>query len=179
MTATGRAASGGDVVEGARDEVGEVVEHLAGVHPQGVEGEPVLGDLLAGEVQGEGGDVVDVDLGADAAHALSVDLDGLPGPTDAAPLDAALADQAAIAELEHQAGDGGLVEAEVGSQAGPGPGAAVAQGAQDEGEVGAPQRHLVRGGGADEGGVEIVHGPSSVSMALVTPATYLFKRGTN
>ena len=63
--------------------------------------------------------MVDVDLGADAADRLPVELDGEAGAADRAALDGALADQAALDELSDEAGDRGLVEAEVGGEPGP------------------------------------------------------------
>ncbi|GAA1125272.1 hypothetical protein GCM10009630_23930 [Kribbella jejuensis] len=66
---------------------------------------------VAGEVEGDDGEVVHVDLGADSADAGAVEFDELSRAAEgAAGVSGALAEQAAIDELGDQAADGGFVE---------------------------------------------------------------------
>ena len=53
---------------GAVEQVDQAVDHLAGTQAPGVDGRAALADSSPGEVDGEGGHVVDVDLGTDAAR---------------------------------------------------------------------------------------------------------------
>ena len=74
--------------------------HLGGLEPAGVEGRSrCSATTRAGEVEGHRGDVVDVDLGADAADRVAVQLDRGARAADAAALGDAVADQAALGEL--------------------------------------------------------------------------------
>ncbi len=68
-TATGRAWIVGEVVERPGDEpLGEAVDDLIEGRSRGVDGDAALADDVADEVERQRRDVVDVDLGADAAH---------------------------------------------------------------------------------------------------------------
>ena len=65
----------------------------------------LLADHVAAEVERERRDVVDVDLGADAADPEAVDLHRRSGAPDRTALDPARPHQPALGQLGHQAGD--------------------------------------------------------------------------
>ena len=81
----------------------EVVDDHLGVDGAGVEGQALLADDVTAEVEGDHGDVVDVDLGAEAADGGAVELDRGAGAADGGALHVALADQAALGELGDEA----------------------------------------------------------------------------
>ncbi len=100
-------------------------------------------DDLAAQVEGHRADVVDVDLGADAADATAVELDVQSRAADVAALQDSSPDQPPLAELGDQAGDGGAVEAGGRGDPGPRPRLVVTDGAQYEPGVVPAQRRLV------------------------------------
>lgn len=122
-----------------------MVERRTGVQVGDVEGDAALGHRLAAEVEGGDGEVVDVDLGADAADAAAVELDQLAGPAESAALGLGLtfAEQPALDEFGDEAADGGLVEAGVRGDPGARARSVLPDVPQDDGEVVAAERHMV------------------------------------
>ena len=130
----------------ARSRVGELVEHLVLLEPAGVEAAPGLGDHLAGQVEREGGHVVDVDLGADAADAVGRPARRrCPGRPTAPRSAGAVTDQAAAPRARRPGWTRRPCQPELGGQPGAGPRPVVAHGPQHQAEVGPPQRRLVGG----------------------------------
>ena len=81
------------------DQVDEAVDDLLGRDGVRVEAELVLAHHGPAQVEGEGRDVVDVDLGAESADPVAVELDGGARAADRAALAAAGADQAALSQV--------------------------------------------------------------------------------
>ena len=103
------------------DQLGEVVDDLLGGDGVGVEPELVLAHHRAAEVERQGRDVVDVDLGTEPADQVAVELDSGSGSAHRAALEVTGADQAAIREVRHQARDRRAGETQLGGERGPRP----------------------------------------------------------
>ena len=143
---------------GLADQLSEPVEHLLGGDGPGVEAELVLTHHLAAEVEGHRRDVVDVDLGAEPGHGMTVELDARARTTDRAALQAAGADQPSLSEVRDQRRDRRPGHAELRGECRPRAGPVVTQPPQDQAEVGTSQGQLV-GTEASVGGVERPHRP--------------------
>ena len=128
------------------DQVRQAVERRTRVEVGDVERDALLEDDVAGQVERGDGEVVDVDLGADAADAGAVELDELAGAAEGAGgVGRAFAEQAALDELGDQAADGRLVQAGVGGDPGARSRAEVADVPQHHGEVVAAERDVIGG----------------------------------
>ena len=144
VTPTGAAPRAAAAAAASADQPGHRVQRPVGAERRDVEGDPVLEQHLAAQVEDEGRGVVDVELDADAADGGAVEVHDQPGAADrAGPVDVAGADQPPVGELGDEAGDGGLVQPRLLRDAGPGAGAGVTQVAEHEPEVAAPYRGLV------------------------------------
>ncbi len=138
----------GHRAEAVRDEVSDLAQGGLRGDRGHVEGAAVLVDDGAAQVEGEHGDVVGADLGADAADPAAVECDHAVRAADrAGAVEFSFADQAALDQVGDQDRHGCLGQAAGGGEMGARLFAVLAQVAQHHAEVGAAQGGLVGGFG--------------------------------
>ena len=145
------------------------MEMSSGRDCAGVEAELVLAHHGPAQVEGEGRDVVDVDLGAESADPVATELDAGAWAAHRAAFAAARADETALTQLSDQGRNRRAGQPQLRGERGARAGTVVAEPTQDPAQVGPPQHQLV-GGGQLAGRLDLPHRrpPPRDTVSVVT-----------